>query len=103
MCVCVCVCVCVSLDFYCRYDHLRNEVQLDSVPGMVFCPRTLCGSRVASEPDSDLAVCAECGFPFCKLCKQTWHGAGPCPALVKVTTAVVLQTLSVCPESYYVY
>lgn len=69
---------------FCRYVHLRNEVQLDSVPGMVFCPRTSCGSRVISEPDSNLAMCPKCAFPFCKLCRQTWHGPGICPALEKV-------------------
>ena len=69
---------------FCRYVHLRDEVQLDSVPGMVFCPRTSCGSRVISEPDSNLAVCPQCAFPFCKLCRQTWHGPGICPALEKV-------------------
>ena len=69
---------------FCRYVHLHNEVQLDSIPGMVFCPRTSCGSRVLSEPDSDLAMCPQCAFPFCKLCRQTWHGPGICPALEKV-------------------
>ena len=69
---------------FCRYVHLRNEVQLDSVPGMVFCPRTSCGSRVISELDSNLAMCPQCTFPFCKLCRQTWHGPGICPALEKV-------------------
>ena len=59
-------------------------MELDSIPGMVFCPRTTCGSRIISEPDSDLAVCQTCGFPFCKQCRQTWHGIESCPVFEKV-------------------
>jgi E3 ubiquitin-protein ligase RNF14 len=71
----------LSPDLLKRYLRLQEEVELDSIPGMVFCPRPMCRSRVVSEPDSDLAMCTECGFPFCKICKQTWHGPGVCPSL----------------------
>ena len=73
-----------------RYVHLREEVHLDSIPGMVFCPRSICGARVVSEPQSDLAVCNECNFPFCKICRQTWHGIESCPALSKVDQILIL-------------
>ena len=71
-------------DHTCRYTHLCSEAQLDSIPGMVYCPRPGCGARVVSEPDTSLAVCPQCGFPFCKLCQLTYHGPGPCPAFLKV-------------------
>ena len=67
-----------------RFLSLRQQVELDSIPGMVFCPRTTCGFRIISEPDSDLAVCQTCGFPFCKQCRQTWHGIESCPVFEKV-------------------
>lgn len=52
---------------------------------MVYCPLPTCGARTISEQDSNLAVCQECKFPFCKLCQQTWHGVEPCLLLEKVT------------------
>ena len=63
---------------------MREKIELDSIPGMVFCPR--CKNRTLSDPSSNAVMCdnTECGFPFCKICQQTWHGPGPCPALDKV-------------------
>ncbi len=67
-----------------RYVMMRDKIELDSIPGMVFCPR--CKSRTLSDPSSKVAVCdnLDCGFPFCKVCQLTWHGPGKCPALDKV-------------------
>ena len=59
-------------------------MQLNLIPGMVYCPRTVCNSYIISDPDSDLAVCDTCGFPFCKLCRQTWHGLGRCTVFDKI-------------------
>ena len=78
--------LCIIIPFFLllRYVKFRDEVELDSIPGMVFCPR--CKSRILSEPDSQVVVCdnEQCRFPFCRICQQTWHGLGPCPALDKV-------------------
>lgn len=64
---------------------MREKVELDAIPGMVFCPR--CKSRTLSDPKSNVVMCdnIQCGFPFCKTCQQTWHGPGPCAVLDKVT------------------
>ena len=72
---------------------------------MVFCPRLKCGTRVISEQDSNLAQCTQCGFPFCKLCKQTWHGPGTCPAIEKVhptLSSIVCSVLTSCSQDYYI-
>ncbi len=67
-----------------RYIMLRENVELNSIPGMVFCPR--CKFRTVSDPESTVVMCDNdaCRFPFCKTCRQTWHGPIPCPALAKV-------------------
>ena len=93
--VCVCVCAYVNGLFVCmymyvnqplfyRYTHLVEESQLDSIPGMVYCPRPGCNKRTVSDPKENLAVCSVCDLPFCKLCRQVYHGMGPCPARKKV-------------------
>ena len=72
------------LNFY-RYERLLDEYSLDVIPGMVFCPRPKCNARVASDPQDQVAVCSNCRYPFCKLCRQLWHGdTTVCPATVKV-------------------
>ncbi|KAL5463215.1 hypothetical protein EMCRGX_G032094 [Ephydatia muelleri] len=71
-------------ELYNRYAHLIEESQLDSIPGMVYCPRPRCNKRTVSDPKESLAVCSSCSLPFCKLCRQVYHGTGPCPALQKV-------------------
>ena len=70
--------------YFCSYRFvaLRETVELDSLPGMVFCPR--CKQRTVSDPDSKVAMCNTCQFPFCKTCRQTWHGPGKCPVLKNV-------------------
>ena len=73
---------------FCRYTHLIEESQLDSIPGMVYCPRPGCNKRTVSDPKESLAVCSSCSLPFCKLCRQVYHGTGPCPALQKVTVDI---------------
>ena len=70
--------------FHFRYVELKDKANLDAVPGVVFCPRPQCASRIFSDVDSNLVQCDSCGFPFCKLCNQTWHGPGPCPTIEKV-------------------
>ena len=68
-----------------RYLQLQSDLELDCIPGMVYCPRAGCGARVGSDPSSDVAICQQCSFPFCKLCKQTWHGIESCSTLEKVS------------------
>ena len=70
--------------FHFRYIELKDKANLDAVPGVVFCPRPQCASRIFSDVDSNLVQCDSCGFPFCKLCNQTWHGPGLCPTIEKV-------------------
>ena len=65
-----------------RYLALREKVELDSIPGMVFCP--CCQLRTLSDPASPVVMCDSCHFPFCRTCRQTWHGPGACPSMGKV-------------------
>ena len=81
----------ISANYLYRYVELKDKANLDAVPGVVFCPRPQCASRIFSDVDSNLVQCDSCGFPFCKLCNQTWHGPGPCPTIEKVQ--IVIQTL----------
>ena len=76
---------------YIRYEKLLEEHSWDAIPGMVFCPRPKCNSRVVSNPQEKLAICAACQYPFCKTCRQLWHGdTAVCPATVPVCLHVCL-------------
>ena len=78
------------IKFY-RYERLLDEYSLDVIPGMVFCPRPKCNARVASDPQDRVAVCSNCQYPFCKLCRQLWHGdTTVCPATVQVMQQCVV-------------
>ena len=67
-----------------RYLKFREQIQFESLPGLVYCPRAACNAMVTSDPASQLAVCDSCGFPFCKECRQTWHGVERCSVFDKV-------------------
>jgi len=76
---------------YNRYEKLLEEHGWDTIPGMVFCPRPKCNSRVVSNPQEKLAVCAACQYPFCKTCRQLWHGdTAVCPANAPVCLRVCM-------------
>eukprot|EP00731_Ephydatia_muelleri_P027869 Em0019g742a len=84
-------------ELYNRYAHLIEESQLDSIPGMVYCPRPRCNKRTVSDPKESLAVCSSCSLPFCKLCRQVYHGTGPCPA-PKPQKSFMWKDVKVCPR-----
>ena len=45
--------------------------------GTVYCPRELCHTPIIpSDPESGVIVCPQCKYPFCKLCRGSWHGGG---------------------------
>ena len=67
-----------------RYLKFRDQIQFESLPGLVYCSRAACNAMVTSDPASQLAVCDSCGFPFCKECRQTWHGVERCTVFDKV-------------------
>ena len=92
--LCVCIYMYVNQPLFYRYTHLVKESQLDSIPGMVYCPRPGCNKRTVSDPKDNLAVCSACDLPFCKLCRQVYHGMGPCPALQKVSSCHGFNPLS---------
>ena len=83
-----------------RYIELKDKANLDAVPGVVFCPRPQCVARIFSDVDSNLVQCDSCGFPFCKLCNQTWHGPGPCPTIEKVQIAISVSHMKLMLSSY---
>lgn len=82
----VCTNIMTTLHYlFLRYERLLDEYNLDVIPGMVFCPRPKCNTRIASDPQDQLAMCSSCQYPFCKLCRQLWHGdTTVCPATVQV-------------------
>ncbi len=82
----------LTKSFHFRYIELKDKANLDAVPGVVFCPRPQCASRIFADVDSNLVQCDSCGFPFCKLCNQTWHGPGPCPTIEKVQNIIITIT-----------
>ncbi len=47
---------------------------------VVYCPRNTCGSVVIQEKSSTAALCSECSFAFCVICRKTYHGADDCQA-----------------------
>ncbi|KAL8704138.1 MAG: hypothetical protein Q9201_002688 [Fulgogasparrea decipioides] len=83
-----------------RYVMLKRKNALESDPTTVYCPRQWCQGPARSKKtealdrnldiDSDeeaenpsdaplraaerLAICADCTFAFCKVCKASWHG-----------------------------
>ena len=63
---------------FCRYERLLAEYICDVTPGVVYCPRPGCRSRVFSDPDDSLAICDCCRYPFCKNCNKLWHGGEAC-------------------------
>ena len=84
-----------------RYIALKRKKRFESDPTTVYCPRHWCQGparcpnkkqvtgkadpepqrydRNANEdllppPAERLAICEDCTFAFCKVCKATWHG-----------------------------
>ena len=88
-----------SLALYVRYEHLLQEFVLENTPGVVYCPRPGCQSRVFSEPDDSLAVCDTCRYPFCKDCNHLWHAPQPC----RVTSALVRVMWTMGQLTHLVY
>lgn len=80
-----------------RYIKLKRKKRLESDRSTIWCPRPWCqgparcpnqtkdslplpedGARVNPEklppPAERLAICEDCTFAFCKVCKASWHG-----------------------------
>jgi E3 ubiquitin-protein ligase RNF14 len=72
-----------------KFVTLREKMAREADKNTVYCPRTWCdgiarprkpaspGASPASpkpDPESNLAVCTDCSFAFCRHCAQSWHG-----------------------------
>lgn len=80
-----------------RYIKLKRKKRLESDRSTVWCPRSWCqgparcpnikhdspslpdeGAAVSPDklppPAERLAICEDCTFAFCKVCKASWHG-----------------------------
>ncbi|XP_026051273.1 E3 ubiquitin-protein ligase RNF14-like isoform X2 [Carassius auratus] len=68
----------VSKDEFARYDRLLLQSSLDLMKDVVYCPRISCSMAVMVEPDSNMGICPACKYPFCTLCKRTYHGLNNC-------------------------
>jgi E3 ubiquitin-protein ligase RNF14 len=77
-----------------RYERLLAEYICDVTPGVVYCPRPGCRSRVFSDPDDSLAICDCCRYPFCKNCNKLWHGGEACKTNDEVVTDDNLGTIA---------
>uniref|UniRef100_A0A915ISJ9 RBR-type E3 ubiquitin transferase n=1 Tax=Romanomermis culicivorax TaxID=13658 RepID=A0A915ISJ9_ROMCU len=46
---------------------------------VVTCPRNSCGSFVVMDENiRNMALCSECNFAFCTLCRKVYHGLARC-------------------------
>jgi E3 ubiquitin-protein ligase RNF14 len=58
-----------------RYRDLSRKLALEADPmHYMACPRDLCQALMKKNPDDLLAICPECSFAFCSVCKRSWHG-----------------------------
>lgn len=71
----------ISPQLFERYDKLLLQRTLDGMTDIVYCPRPTCRCVTLKEEDSNMALCPNCKFSFCVLCKRTWHGISPCKML----------------------
>jgi len=69
----------VNPDLFERYDELLLKRTLECMPDITNCPRKTCQATVLKDNDLDLGRCAKCGFVFCILCNNTYHGRAKCP------------------------
>nr|XP_018904544.1 PREDICTED: E3 ubiquitin-protein ligase RNF14-like [Bemisia tabaci]XP_018904545.1 PREDICTED: E3 ubiquitin-protein ligase RNF14-like [Bemisia tabaci]XP_018904546.1 PREDICTED: E3 ubiquitin-protein ligase RNF14-like [Bemisia tabaci] len=73
-----------------KYDKLLLEASLVVLTDIVYCPRKFCNYPVTREPNEKLAICPECKYPFCVLCKMTYHGIEKCKFASGEKRALVL-------------
>ena len=87
----------VDEELFERYDKLLLKRTLDCMADVTFCPRKSCESPVLKEEDMDMGRCAKCGFVFCILCNNTYHGRVGCPisskSLIEVRNIYLNGTL----------
>lgn len=75
-----------------RYIKLKRKKLLESDRNTVYCPRQWCqgpaqanAPAISTQPDNSdppplpapkdrLAICEDCSFAFCLVCKASWHG-----------------------------
>nr|CAD7429366.1 unnamed protein product [Timema monikensis] len=68
----------VSPELFAKYDAVLLSAMLDTLTGIVYCPRRSCQYPVIQEPEENMATCPECRYTFCVLCKKVYHGVAPC-------------------------
>ena len=66
-------------DIVTRYIRLVKMRYYEKVSTTCYCPREGCQMpTIPQNPESLLVVCSRCTYPFCKLCRASWHGPGNC-------------------------
>ncbi|KAI1292110.1 E3 ubiquitin-protein ligase RNF14 [Halotydeus destructor] len=68
----------VSEEKFKRYEQLVRVSVVDSMIGVVFCPRVDCKYPAIPDESSRLVTCAECRFAYCSNCNYAFHGVSPC-------------------------
>ncbi|GAO48674.1 hypothetical protein G7K_2844-t1 [Saitoella complicata NRRL Y-17804] len=62
-----------------RYKDMAKKHHFDADPTTIYCPRPSCNTPLPPSKDSEgmidkLGVCPSCGYTFCTLCRETYHG-----------------------------
>ncbi|XP_029938843.1 E3 ubiquitin-protein ligase RNF14-like [Salarias fasciatus] len=75
----------------------QKDIYLPHVEDVAYCPRRSCRTAVILTKFSSEAVCPECNFAFCVICRSAYHGTEECPAGKKVKKSNFHEYL---PESH---
>ncbi|CAF0979459.1 unnamed protein product [Adineta steineri] len=63
---------------YEKYERLTLQHSLELMDDIIFCPR--CQYTVFIDDSADnLAMCEQCRYAFCKICKNNFHSQTACP------------------------
>ncbi|KAJ2554384.1 hypothetical protein EV175_002601 [Coemansia sp. RSA 1933] len=83
-----------------RYSQLSTQYRVDS-DGLrfAFCPRSGCGRAVERDKAVLMLCVCSCGYAFCLVCMQTWHGINSCPVDLEKLIADEYERLKA--EEYY--
>ena len=73
----------VPTDVFEKYDRFLLQSTLDCMSDITYCPRKQCQTPVLKETDDLMAICSNCQYVFCSLCKRTYHSISPCPINAK--------------------
>ncbi|CAN9500694.1 unnamed protein product [Ophioblennius macclurei] len=76
---------------------IRKDIVLSASQVVAYCPQRSCGTAVVLRKFNSEAVCPECKFSFCIICRHAYHGTDECRAMKKVKNPKSTEYL---PESH---